>query len=239
MDKNKSKNPLRSSSDKLKDLKNTYLKNEERSIPIHGPEEEEENTQSENMEAKEEKDIDQLQEEDNEQQQEIKDEAKPEPVSANAELEERVQRLEQEKEDLKDQLIRKAAELENIRRRSLKEKQEMMEYGNEKLLMKMLELLDDINNALEAGRKGKDYDALLQGVELINNKAKKLFEDSGVKPMEDPAGKPFDVDYHEAMMHIPSEVPEGHVVQEVQKGYMIKDKVLRHAKVITSAGKPE
>ena len=112
----------------------------------------------------------------------------------------------------------------------------MLEYANEKLLFKFLSLADDFDAGLESARKSQDYDALLKGVELIQSKLLKLFEESGVKRMESYVGKPFDVDFHEALMHIPSEFPEGNVIQEVQPGYMMHNKVLRHTKVVTSAG---
>ncbi len=151
-------------------------------------------------------------------------------------LNNQLEEITKEKDDLKEQLVRKAAELENIRRRSLKEKQDMIDYANERLLSKMIELLDDINNAYNATLSSNDYDALLKGVEMIRNKAIKLFEDAGVKPIESFVGKEFNVDYHEAMMRMPSELPENYVVQEIQSGYMLNDKVLRHTKVITSGG---
>ncbi len=151
-------------------------------------------------------------------------------------LEARLEELEKEKSEIKERLILKAAELENFRKRTMKEKQDMLEYANQNLLYKMLPLLDDLSNALQSAEYKSDYESLLQGVEMINQKAKKLFEEAGVTEMENPEGKEFDVDYHEAMMTAPSELPEGYVVQQVQKGFMIGDKVLRHAKVITSSG---
>ena len=100
-----------------------------------------------------------------------------------------------------------------------------------------MEILDDIGAAVSSGKSSKDFDSLLSGVEMIYKKAIKIFEEAGVKPMDDPAGKEFDVDFHEALMSAPSEeTPEGSVLQTIQKGYMYRDKVLRHAKVIASAG---
>jgi len=156
-----------------------------------------------------------------------------------AALEEQIKELTAERDELKDRYVRSAAELENIRRRSMREKQEMLEYANERLLFKMLELLDDFGNAIQAGKKTDDASAMLAGIELINQKVEKLFTDAGVKRMESPIGKPFNVDLQEALMHIPSEYPEGYVVHEILPGYMINEKVLRHAKVVTSAGEPE
>lgn len=221
-EKNKTK-PLRSAPNKLRDLYNTYLKNEEL-----------------NTDDNVRQDIkDQL-------KSEMQDESEPNGEKKVTMLEEDelveilqlFERLETERDELKEKLARRTAELENVRRRSIKEKQEMIDYANEKLLYKMLSIVDDLSNALKAGKDSRDYEALYQGVEMIAGKTNKLFEESGVKPMGNPVGKPFDVDFHDALMQMPSDLPEGDVVQEVQKGYMIHDKVLRHAKVVTSSGMP-
>lgn len=156
------------------------------------------------------------------------------------ELTARLETAEKEKEELREQVKRAYAELENFRRRSLKEKQEMIDYANERLLFKMLAMLDDMSNAIDAGKKSDDYEALLRGIEMIQQKTLKTFEESGVKPMELSVGKEFDFNLHEAIMMMPSdEVPAEHIVAEVQKGYMMHDKVLRHAKVVTSSGPAE
>ena len=140
--------------------------------------------------------------------------------------------------ELKDQLLRKTAELDNVIKRTAKEKMELIDYANEKLILKMLNVVDDIANAVEAGNKTKDYDSLMKGIELIYNKVNKLLEEEGVKQIESPVGKPFDVNLHEAMMSIPSEMEEGSVVQEMFPGYSLRGKVIRHSKVITSSGEP-
>jgi len=221
-DKSKTK-PLRSAPNKLRDLYNTYLKNEEINSDENVSRDIKEQLKSEiqgGEEADEEKKVTTLEEDE------------------LVEILKLFEQLESERNELKDKLARRTAELENVRRRSIKEKQEMIDYANEKLLYKMLSIVDDMNNALKIGKDSKDYEALYQGVEMIAGKTIKLFKEAGVKPMEDPIGKPFDVDFHDALMQMPSEFPEGDVVQEVQKGYMIRDKVLRHAKVVTSSGMP-
>mgnify|MGYP006284218931 CR=1 FL=1 len=222
-EKNKSK-PLRSAPNKLRDLYNTYLKNEELST--------------------EEELKDDIKEKLRSQQDEESIDAENDKKTMTIEEDELVEilnlfeQLEAERDELKEKIARRTAELENVRRRSIKEKQDMIDYANEKLLYKMLTIADDMDNAIKAGKESNDYKALLQGLEMIESKTYKLFEEAGVKPMEDPVGKQFNVDYHDALMQIPSEFPQGVVVQEVQKGYMIKDRVLRHAKVVTSSGEP-
>ncbi len=139
---------------------------------------------------------------------------------------------------LKDSLVRKTAEMENMRRRTIKEKQELIEYANEKLLAKLVEIPDLIKQALVAANSSTDFDSLKTGVEMIYQKTLSLFEEAGVRAMSDAKGKEFDYELHEALMHTPSnDIAEGHVIQVVQDGYTFGDKVLRHAKVITSAGK--
>ncbi len=221
-EKNKTK-PLRSAPNKLRDLYNTYLRNDELNTDDSIKEDIIEHLKSESEEFQEES-----------------QDSKATVLEEDELLEilKLFEQLETERDSLKEKLARRTAELENVRRRSIKEKQDMIDYANEKLLYKMLSVVDDMDNALKAGKDSTDFKALYQGVEMIVNKVNRLFEEAGVKPMEDPVGKPFDVDYHDALMQIPSEFPEGVVVQEVQKGYMIGDKVLRHAKVVTSSGEP-
>lgn len=229
-DKQGNPKPLRTASgNKIKDLYNAYVRNEgSRSIPITIPGEENIMEIEELNEAKE---IDT----------EIENQPKSEDhndvnVDYYDELKEIIESLEKDRNEIREQLIRKSAEMENIIKRTQREKLDLISYANEKLLFKMLSIIDDLNNAVEAGRQVNDPASILTGVELIYQKAAKLVEEEGVKPMDSYVGKEFDVNYHEALMHMPSEYPEGFVVQEIQKGYMYKEKVLRHAKVITSAG---
>lgn len=146
------------------------------------------------------------------------------------------QDLSQELAEWKELAIRRLAEVENIRRRTNLEKQELLLNASQHTITKMLPILDDLHAAIEASRATKDANALVQGIEMIYSKAVKIFEDSGVHVIEVEPGVPFDVDKHEALMHTPSDHPEGSVIQSIQRGYVLHDKVLRHAKVITSAG---
>lgn len=145
--------------------------------------------------------------------------------------------LRKEVDEWKDVAHRKAAELENVRRRSILREQELMQYASEHLLTKMIPVLDDLAAAVEASTGSSDVASIKQGIDMIYAKATKIFEDAGVRIIESGVGQPFDVERHEALMHMPSEAhPEGHVIQEVQRGYLLHDRVIRHAKVITSAG---
>jgi molecular chaperone GrpE len=161
------------------------------------------------------------------------------PERSTAELEERLQQLQQQYEELHDRYLRLAADFDNYRKRVLQERERWMELASENLLRGLLPILDDLHGAVEAARSTQNAEALRQGLELIYANALKLFQRYGVVPMESPVGKPFDVRYHEAVAQLPSALPEGHVVQELQRGYLLHNRVLRHAKVATSSGAPE
>ncbi|MGE5480105.1 MAG: nucleotide exchange factor GrpE [Chloroflexota bacterium] len=155
------------------------------------------------------------------------------------EMKKRIAELEGEIESLKDQYLRKVAEFENYRNRTQREKQDLLEMGNENLLRSMLDALDNMQMAIDAAKKAGESGVILDGLEMIRQRTKKIFEDNGVTEMKLAPGEAFDYNLHDAIGAAPSDAPEGSVLHVVQPGYMIKDKVLRHAKVITSAGKAE
>lgn len=148
-----------------------------------------------------------------------------------------IEQLRRERDEFREISLRKVAELENFRRRTEQERQELIIHANTKLLQKLLPVLDDMQRAVESGKNSTEYKALLEGVELVFNKALQTFKDAGVEPIPS-VGEDFDINLHEALMQMPSEAPEGQIVQEAQRGYMLGNKVLRHAKVIISAGMP-
>ncbi len=147
-----------------------------------------------------------------------------------------VQELMNQIEEWKDLAMRRAAELENFRKRAAQEKENLVRYASEHLITRMLPVVDDLHNAVEASKNSGDVASLREGIQMIYNHAVKIMSEAGVHIIESAPGEPFNVDVHEALMHMPSDVPEGHIVQQVQRGYQLHDKVLRHAKVITSAG---
>ena len=221
--------PLRSTSNKLKDLFNTYLKNQGlKQYPQAILENDKPQKSNEDEESKKNLTYDQKEGEQIEltEDQEI-----------IGEFINKFEELIKEKDELQDQAKRLAAEFENFRRRSIKEKQEMIDYANERLLFKLLPIIDDFEAAISSGKQANDASGLLTGVEMIYQKTLKVFDEAGIKQMPDPVGKPFDVDYHEALALTPSELPEGYITQQLLPGYMIQNKVLRHAKVFTSSGK--
>ena len=136
-----------------------------------------------------------------------------------------------------DRTLRLMAEFDNYRRRSAKEQLELIETANGKILEKLSEVQDNFERAFAAENKAKDLEAFEKGMQLIYNQFAKILTDAGLEQI-DPTGKEFDPNMHEALMQQPSEtIPEGHVVTVFQKGYKLKNKILKTAKVIVSSGK--
>lgn len=138
--------------------------------------------------------------------------------------------VEEELKQLKDNYIRKVAEFENYKKRTLKEKTELILNGSEKTVIAILPILDDFERAISD--KSDDPKAIKEGMQLIFNKFNKILESIGVNKIET-EGKDFDVDYHEAvaMLPTPDDDKKGKVIDCVQTGYTLNNKVIRHAKV--------
>lgn len=134
----------------------------------------------------------------------------------------------------KDRYIRLYAEFENYKKRTSKEKMEFFQYANQDMMISMLGVLDDFERAIkEIAKNGNATD--LQGVELIYNKFKNKLTEKGLKAMEVRAGDSFNVDFHEAITQIPapSEELKGKIVDVIETGYTLGEKVIRFAKVVT------
>lgn len=134
----------------------------------------------------------------------------------------------------KDRYIRLYAEFENYKKRTSKEKMEFFQYANQDMMISMLGVLDDFERAIkEIAKTGNETD--LQGVELIYNKFKSKLTEKGLKAMEVRAGDSFNVDFHEAITQIPapSEELKGKIVDVIETGYTLGEKVIRFAKVVT------
>ena len=142
--------------------------------------------------------------------------------------------LENEVADLKDKLLRKAAEFENFKRRTENDQINLLKYYAEPFIIKLLPVVDDFERSLDHMDSAKDVESIKKGVQLIYDKLMKILNEQGVTKI-DAVGKPFNVDYHEALMQRKAEDAEPHtVLDEIEKGYMYKDKVIRHSKVIVS-----
>lgn len=139
----------------------------------------------------------------------------------------------QELAELKDRNLRLFAEFENFRKRTIKEKLELSKYANESLLLDMLPVLDDFDRALKQIESSEDKN-MLQGVELIHSKLVKTLENKGLKKLEIQPGDDFDLEQQEAITQIetPEEHLKGKIVDVVETGYSLNDKVIRFAKVV-------
>lgn len=151
--------------------------------------------------------------------------------TSDAVADEAMEKLKEENAQLKDQLLRKIAEFDNYRKRTIKEKEELRLNGGEKAIDAILPVLDDFERALSD--KSDDPDAIRAGVEMIYNKFIKVLEGLGVKKIATD-DVDFDVDYHEAIAMVPGlgDEKKGKVIDCVQNGYIMNDKVIRHAKVV-------
>jgi len=170
-------------------------------------------------------------------QEEIKNEENQETIKAQSEqteLEEKIESLEKQIEEYKDKLLRKAAEFENYKRRSENDQLNMINYSGENLIIKLLPVIDDFERSLQHMENAKDIDSIRDGIKLVYDKFMKILGDQGVKKIE-AVGEPFDVNYHEAIMQRKDDsVPAHTVLDELEKGYLYKDRVIRHTKVIVS-----
>ena len=150
------------------------------------------------------------------------------------ELNEKIQSLEKEVEDYKEKLLRKAAEFENYKRRTEVDQLNLLNYSGESLIIKLLPIIDDFERSLQHMDDAKDVESIKTGVKLVYDKLIKILDEQGVKKIE-AVGQPFNVELHEAVMQRKDENTEPHtVLDELEKGYMYKDKVIRHTKVIVS-----
>ena len=138
-------------------------------------------------------------------------------------------------EEQHDKYLRLSAEFDNYRKRTLKEKAELIKNGGEKAITAILPILDDLERAAKAPDTSDEVKAMREGIELIYNKFLKVLNQEGLQQIETD-GADFDTDYHEAiaMVPSPSEDQKGKILDCVQTGYKLNDKVIRHAKVVVA-----
>ena len=151
-------------------------------------------------------------------------------MTAEPTIEEQLEAAKKEVEQYKDKYLRAVAEFDNYRKRTLKEKAELLLNGSEKAVCAFLPIHDDFERAI--ADKTEDVNAIKEGMQIIFNKFNKTLESLGVKKIET-EGKDFDVDFHEAVAMVPGmgDDKKGKVIDCVQTGYQLNDKVIRHAKV--------
>ncbi len=138
-------------------------------------------------------------------------------------------------EEQKDKYLRLSAEFDNYRKRTMKEKAELIKNGGEKAISAILPILDDLERALGNMQKTDDIKAVQEGIDLIYQKFLKNLSQEGLEKMN-PIGEAFDTDYHEAVALVPApeENQKGKILDCVQTGYKLNDKVIRHAKVVVA-----
>ena len=138
--------------------------------------------------------------------------------------------------EMKDKYLRLFAEFDNYKRRTSKERMDLLKTANQEMVVALLPVVDDFERARQAMQTAQDINSVKEGVDLIYNKLTSILQQKGLKPM-DAVGSPFDPDLHEAITQIPApdESMKGKVIDEVEKGYLLNDKVVRHAKVVIGA----
>ena len=168
------------------------------------------------------------------EQEQVVEEQTEETVAEEQQEEAPVEKtVEDELAEQKDKFIRLYSEFENFRRRTNKEKLDLISTASEGLVKDLLPVLDDFERALKAAGESEETKSIVEGIELIQTKFLKTLTDKGLKPIN-ATGETFDADLHEAITQIPapSEDMKGKVVDEVEKGYYLGEKVIRYSKVV-------
>ena len=167
---------------------------------------------------------------------ENKEEANTSATSQETEQteEDRIAGLEKQLADQKDKNLRLFADFENLRKRTAKERIELYSTANQELMSALLPVVDDFGRAMKNLKELDAKKEVLEGVELIQNKFEKVLELKGLKAMDDTTGKEFDVDVMEAITKIPAPTPDmgGKVIDEIERGYKLGEKILRYSKVV-------
>lgn len=165
-------------------------------------------------------------------------EVPPEEEKKELTPEEKIAELEKENADLKDQLLRRAADFDNYRKRMIKEKQETFDYANANLLADLLDSLDNFDRTVDAGATATDVKSVVEGIKMVNSNLVKMLESKYGLSSYGAEGDEFDPDVHEAIGRVEEEGKEKETLKQVYlKGYKLKDKVIRNAKVMVSVPK--
>ena len=200
-----------------------------------------------NKEGKEEKKVD-IEKSEPSEPEEI-EEPGPHEKAIIKELEDTKKQLDETKKQLdetkkqqaecKDSLLRLGAEFENIRKRTLKEKEEFVKYANEKLILELIDIMENLERGLKNAKKAENKDKLIEGMELIYKQFKNVLEKNGLTPIK-ALGEKFDPYKHEAMMQtVTDEYEDGTILEELARGYMLNNKVIRYSKVRVSKRKED
>lgn len=145
--------------------------------------------------------------------------------------EDEVEKMQAEIRDLKDKYLRQVAEFENFRKRSARERIELIQTAGKEVIQSLLEVLDDCDRAEKQLQAAENIGTVKEGVQLVFNKLRSTLQSKGLKPMQS-IGTDFNPDIHEAITEIPAPDMKGKVIDEVEKGYYLNDKIIRFAKVV-------
>lgn len=151
--------------------------------------------------------------------------------------EDEIEKLKAEVQEAKDKYLRLYSEFENFRRRTAKERLDLIKTAHLDLMMALLPVLDDFERAQKALEESEDHKASKEGFDLIYNKFNNILQQNGLKPMKDKKGSDFNTEYHEAISQMPVDKKKlkGKVIDVVEKGYYLDEKVIRFAKVVLGA----
>lgn len=160
--------------------------------------------------------------------------AKAETTETESKEESVTPTVEQELAEMKDKYLRLYSEFENFRRRTAKERLDLIQTSTEELMTSLLPVLDDYDRALAQMEKAQNVDTVKEGVQLIHNKFRQILESKGLQQTESSIGQVFDAELHEAITHAPapSDDLKGKIMDEVEKGYRLKEKIIRYPKVV-------
>lgn len=145
-----------------------------------------------------------------------------------------MEKINEELAEVKDRYLRLVAEFDNFKRRTARERNELIQTAGKDVIHSMLVVLDDADRAAIQMEKSEDVTTIKEGVSLIFNKLRNTLQQKGLKKLES-KGEVFDADLHEAITEIPNEAMKGKVVDEIEPGYYLNDKLIRHAKVVVGS----
>ena len=164
----------------------------------------------------------------------INDENVPEEAAEEESEEDKIEKLKADVQEAKDKYLRLYSEFENFRRRTARERLDLIKSANEDLMSALLPVMDDFGRAQKALEESEDHKTSKEGFDLIYNKFSNILKQKGLKPMEDKAGAEFNTEFHEAISQMPVEKKKmkGKIIDVVEKGYYLDEKVIRFAKVV-------
>lgn len=171
--------------------------------------------------------------EENEVIEEVQEEMKSEASTYTVEGEE-LEQLRKEADENHQRYLRTQADFDNFRRRARQEKEDLAKYASQKLVESLVPIVDNFDRAIQASKDTQDFDGLVKGIDMVFRQFEGVLQTEGVKQIES-VGLPFNPEFHQAVLQVESdEYEEGIVVEELQKGYMLNDRVIRPAMVKVS-----